>query len=161
MRQNVLLAVALCSHLMISGCGSEKVPNRDPVFPINGVITYKGRPVKGADVTFVCQEKDRSAFGRTDDNGAFQLTTYSSNDGAVAGKHTVVVQLVESIPAAKPEAPITSPDYQPPGPEDVARSMRPAKSGLPKKYADAKTSDLVAVINADGNNAEMKFDLKD
>ena len=68
---------------------------------------------------------------------------------------------MENIPPAKPEAPIDSPNYEPPSPDDVARAMRPAKSGLPKKYGDAKTSDLVAVVNADGANPEMKLELKD
>jgi hypothetical protein len=147
--------------LAASGCGGEAPPNRDPVFPIKGVVTYKGKPVAGADVTFFCQEKDRSAFGRTDKDGSFQLTTFGSNDGAVAGKHTVTVQLIENSEADKPVAPIDSPDYAPPTTQDVTRAARAVRSGLPRKYADQKTSDLTVEVKADGNNPDVKLELKD
>lgn len=146
--------------LLIQGCGDAPAPNRDPVFPVRGMVTYKGRPVVGADVTFICQEKDRGAFGRTDSKGSFQLTTFGANDGAVAGKHTVIVSLMESTEAKKSVAPIDSPDYQPPSMADALRAPRP-KSGLPGKYGDMKTSDLVVDVNADGNNEDVKIELKD
>jgi hypothetical protein len=160
MKWNVCL-LALVLAVFAEGCGGSSTPaNRDPVYPVSGTIIYKGKPVPGADVTFICQEKDRAAFGRTDSNGEFQLTTFSSNDGAVAGKHTVVVTLIENVAPAKPEAPLDSPNYAPPTMADSLRAPKP-KSGLPAKYSDVKTSDLVAVVNADGNNPPVKLELKD
>ena len=140
-----------------SGCGSEKKGNREPTFPVTGKITYKGRPIEGADVTFYCKEKDRSAFGRTDSEGAFKLTTFASNDGAVPGKHVVVVTKVDVPPPTK-IADISDPAYQPP--KEGQSTSPPAKKLLPARYMDVKTSDLIAVVNGDGPN-DMTLELKD
>jgi len=149
----------LASAAFLAGCGrGEDVSGRQPVFPVSGTVKYKGRPVAGADVTFVCNEKEKSAFGRTDDNGNFQLTTYSANDGAVAGKHVVVV--VKS--AAAP--PVTSVEPDDPNYDPIALAKTPPprlKSEFPARYSDPKKSDLIAVVNAEGGNTEMVLELKD
>jgi hypothetical protein len=150
----ILVSAGLC------GCGASQPTGREPVFPITGKITYKGRPVVGADVTFHCKEKDRAAFGRTDEKGAFQLTTFASNDGVVGGKHSVTVAKIENAPPTKPAADITSPDYEPPRPGAELMVPKP-KNQIPQKYASEKTTDLFAVVNEDGNNAEIVLELKD
>jgi hypothetical protein len=161
MRRLARVLSILGVSFLLTGCGgSETVKGRPQVFAVNGKLTYKGQPVKNADVTFVCKDQDRSAFGRTNDQGEFQLTTFASNDGAVAGKHTVVVSKLEDT-ENKPVAPIESPDYIPPTPESVARAARSVKNSLPKKYADAKSSDLIAVVSGDGGPNEMNLELKD
>ncbi|OAI53043.1 hypothetical protein AYO47_05560 [Planctomyces sp. SCGC AG-212-M04] len=152
------LITCCAAALFAAGCGSSAPSNREKVFPVKGKVVYKGKPVTNADITFICKEKDRGAFGRTDGDGVFQLTTFSSNDGAVAGKHTVVVTKVEVAAPAKQEAPIDSPDYVPPQP--MGR-VAPPKPQIPPKYSDAKTSDLIAIVNDDGNNAEITLELKD
>jgi len=146
--------------LLATGCGSEAPTNRDAVFPVKGTATYKGRPVVGADVTFFSQEKERSAFGRTDAQGAFELTTFASNDGAVAGQHKVVVSLYENVEPPKPVAPIDSPDYYPPTMADAQRASKP-KRGLPAKYGDQKTTDLTVEVKPDGSHGDVKLELKD
>jgi hypothetical protein len=147
---------------VFAGCGGggEEPAGRLPVFPVSGTVTYKGRAVGGADVTFVCSEKDKSAFGRTDEQGKFRLTTYSANDGAVEGKHVVVVSKI--VPPAQ-----TTPSYEPEDPRydpvavERAAVRVPIKNDLPAKYADVKKSDLIVVVNADGNSDDLKLELKD
>lgn len=143
----------LCAMILTGiafGCGGETV-KRDPVYKVRGVVTYKGKPVSGADVTFTCEEKGRSAFGRTNDSGEYELTTFGSNDGAVAGKHAVAISKIP-VPANTPTiAPTESDDYAPPG---IGKSTDPVKpkSDIPEKYATAATSGLVAQVNSDGEN---------
>jgi hypothetical protein len=139
------------------GCGGSDAPPM-PVYPVTGVVKYKGQPVKGADITFFNKEADRSAFGRTDDEGEYQLTTFSSNDGAVAGKSIVTITKFEAPPAST-AASVESEEYVPPG-IGQSTSPPPPKSSFPEKYGSQETSGLVAVVNADAPN-KIDFDLKD
>lgn len=142
--------------LLCFGCSSEKL-DRPPLYKVSGVVTYKGEPVTGADITFV--NEGRSAFGRTNDKGEYKLTTFSSNDGAVEGKHSVsIVQIPIVAPtAALPD--VESEAYQPPGIGEATMPEGP-KSTLPKKYADVASSGLVGVVNKEGDNV-INFDLTD
>jgi hypothetical protein len=151
---------ALCIAFL-AGCGDAgpKVP-RPPVFPVHGVVKYNGEPVVGADVTFTSETANRSAFGRTDENGVYHLTTFSGNDGAVEGKQTVlIVKTLAATPSA-PAASIDSPEYVPPGYETEPVAAEEPKAIIPAKYAKAETSGLIAVVNAENDN-QIDFNLVD
>ncbi len=130
-----------------------------PVYKVQGKVTYNGKPVVGANVTFTSETANKSAFGRTDDKGEYRLTTYGANDGAVEGKHIIVVSKQSVSASNKKEAPVTSTDYIPPGfaPEEPAA---PPTDLIPAKYAAAETSGLLAVIASKGPN-EILLELKD
>ncbi|QDT52055.1 hypothetical protein Pan44_00630 [Caulifigura coniformis] len=156
---------SVCFLLLVScvliGCGGADQPSgRLTVYPVGGTVLYKGRPVGAADVTFICAEKDKSAFGRTDEQGKFRLTTYSSNDGAVEGKHVVVVSKIAPPVQTSPQYEPEDPRYDPVAVEKAALRV-PVKNDLPAKYMDAKKSDLIVVVNADGNSEDLKLELKD
>lgn len=151
---SVMLSLVVCA----SGCGGGSKPPA-PVYPVSGSVKYKGKPVVGADITFFNSEANRSAFGRTDDKGEFQLTTFSAHDGAVAGKSVVTIAKVEVQEVTTPVASVDSPDYQPPGLNKSTNPVKP-KSSLPAKYASQETSGLTAVVSADAPN-KIDFDLKD
>lgn len=160
MRSFILLSAFVA--LAFSGCGgAAPAKGRQPVFVVHGKVTYQGQPVSGADVIFKSESVERSAFGRTDADGNFQLSTFGSNDGAVAGKHSVVI--MKSIVAAPstPEAPVESQDYVPPGFEKVKPTVAKAERGLPAKYAKVESSGLMAMVNEDGSPNEVNFELKD
>lgn len=144
----------------VAGCGgSDARTGSEPVYPVSGVITYKGKPVTGADVTFFNAEKNRSAFGKTDDKtGEYKLTTFSSNDGAVAGEHKVAVLKYEQPSATTPAANTESQAYVPPA---MGESTEPkaAKSDLPEKYGNQETSGLTATVKAEGANV-VNLDLE-
>lgn len=144
--------------LTVLGCGS-KPASRVPVFKVSGTVMYKGKPVTDADVTFHCQDQERAAFGRTDEQGKFRLSTFRPNDGAVAGKHAVTVVKVEAA-ATQQEAPLEDPAYNP---DAVAKQapVKPPKSSIPAKYASEKTTDLFYVVLDDGQNEEAVLELKD
>lgn len=159
MRSREISVFFLASSLLLSGCGGGKKSSRDPVYPVSGVVTYKGAPVPDADVMFLCKEKDRAAFARTDDQGKFRVTTFVPNDGAVAGKHIItVVKMLAAEPTVV--APVEDTAYQPPG-LNQSTDAKPAKNLIPAKYASDKTTDLFATITADNNNPEVKLELKD
>jgi hypothetical protein len=141
---------------LLVGCGGEKV-DRPDVYKVRGKITLQGKPVSGADITFSQREANRSAFGRTDENGEYQLTTFTANDGAIEGKHEITIVEIPPI-ASTPALPdIESESYQPPGLGE--ETMPVPKSSLNARYADPATSGLIAVVNKDGENV-IDFDLK-
>jgi len=157
--RSLLVSLAILESLTLAGCGGDTRPkNRDPVYKVSGQIMYKGSPVVQADVTFVCNEKKRSAFGRTDAQGKFSLTTFAPNDGAVAGKHVVLVRKIEATAGAGKEPEVSDAAYDPTKVD--GSKPQAAKNELPAKYGDAATSDLFAVVTAEGN-PEMVLELKD
>jgi hypothetical protein len=153
------LVVVVCSlaFSLNLGCGS-KPTSREPVYKISGTVHYKGSPVAGADITFLCEEKNRSAFGRTNDKGEFKLTTFAMNDGAVPGKHLVMVTKIEASGPSPKVAEITDQAYEPPKPGQ-STDVKP-KNAIPAKYGDAKKTDLFALVEA-GDNPPMKLELTD
>lgn len=151
-RCGILFCIAI-----LFGCGGNSSPV--PVYPVEGTLKYQGKPVAGADITFFNAEANRSAFGRTNDQGEFELTTFSSNDGAVAGKNVVTIQKFETPPPAATDVASTESEaYVPPGFNKSTDPPKP-KSNFPEKYGSQETSGLIAVVNAEGPN-KIDFDLK-
>lgn len=140
-----------CLLLLVFGCGKGEVERPVEVFPVSGHITYGGKPVANADVTFFNEAASRSAFGRTDTEGFYRLTTFAPNDGAAAGKHIVTVQKYEVAEPTEPVADIESTDYVPPTANASTNPVKP-KTTLPEKYASQSTTTLVAVVESSGEN---------
>lgn len=153
------LVACLLIAVFASGCGGSDGPPV-AVFPVSGVVTFNGKPVVGADVTFTNSEKKRSAFGRTNDKGEYRLTTFSANDGAVEGRS--VVSVLKAAPAVDvvAEADIDSEAYVPP---DVnakpVKSNKKQEAQLPERYSNPATSGLMAVISTDRENTH-NFELE-
>lgn len=140
------------------GCGSGAQETPVPVFPVTGKVTYMGQPVVGADIIFHHESSDRSSFGRTDDQGEYQMTTFSANDGAVDGKHGVTIVKFEAPTEVAVVADTESDAYEPPGFNKSTDAVTP-KTSLPEKFAQQATSGLIAVVNVDTPN-KIDFDLK-
>jgi hypothetical protein len=126
--------------------------------PVSGAVTYQGEPVAGAQVSFMAPEAARAAFGKTDAQRRFRLSTYGTNDGAVIGTHTLTV--------SKPEETVTGAGMSPDDPDGgYAAAMAQAaqqptvKGALPEKYGSPNTSDLRAEVTRDGPN-EFTFALE-
>ncbi len=97
----VLFACIVLTFLFV-GCGeSLDVPD---LAPVTGRVTQAGKPVDGANVTFL-PETGPSSGGMTDADGKFELDYSPNHKGAVPGKHTVKISKMsgeagdETIPA--------------------------------------------------------------
>ena len=129
---------------LLPGCSSEEPANPDLV-PVTGLVTYRGAPVADAIVTFRAADNSTSAFGQTNAEGIYRLTTKQTNDGALPGNYLVTVEKMATDSAG--QLPEDHPDY---GKAPIVDS-RP-RSLLPPKFAAPMSSGLQATVTADGDN---------
>ena len=125
------------SVVVLAGCGGGEMKTA----VVRGKVTYNGRPVPNGTITFVPEGGGPSATGQTGSDGTFALTTYKSDDGAVLGKHKVMIVAVQDTSNLLPEQ----------------RNL-PAPV-IPDKYLSTATSDLTATVEDKENRID--FDLKD
>jgi hypothetical protein len=146
------LIASLAVAAFLGGCGSKLPPGARPTKKVTVTVTYKGAPVEGANVTFVHQEGDPApANGRTGPDGKAKLKTYVEEDGAVLGKHKVLIEKSETVGGSN--VPQDSPEYNPNAPPPTIKYI------LPQKYSNF-ASGLTADVTEAGPN-EFTFDLKD
>ena len=145
--------------VLLAGCsGSSGPTNRRPTKPVKVTVTYKGKPVADATVTFINQEGDAApAYGKTDAQGVAKMKTYVEGDGAVLGQHKVTITKTESVGGGS-SALQDSKDYVPPA--GGATPLPTTKNLIPEKYGLLATSSLTAEVKKDGKN-EITFDLQD
>jgi hypothetical protein len=129
----------------IAGCGSGST-----TASVGGRVTYKGKPVANANVSFTPVEgMTRAATGLTDSSGRFTLGTFSISDGALPGKYRI------SVIARGPD--------RPPKPGETGSGMpgetMPGDPTIPTKYFAPDTSGLTYEVKRGSNTAN--FDLKD
>lgn len=120
------------------GCGS----GRPTCIPVTGTVSYRGQPVEDAGVAFI-PTQGRQASGKTNEQGRFILTTFSSGDGALLGEY--VVCIAKTIPNSQGKA-------------DSPYSNE--TSVLPSCYAKPAQSSLRASVTVAGPN-NFHFDLTD
>ena len=164
----VQFALTLCTALMItiSGCGgsSDGGTPRQPVYPVAGSIKLFGSPLPGATVAFAPQDGQPTAFGTTDEQGNFKLTTYDFQDGAAAGKFKVVVsKSANSAASAGNVATGDGSDHEAEAAAANSHDARNAKGGsvglVPPQYSNSQDTPLAADVNSSGDNS-FNFDLK-
>jgi len=113
-RWSGLFAISLCICL---GCSS----NGPQTYPVTGHVKYKdGKPLVAATVEFQSagggvDGKSISARGVTQSDGAYEISTFAPGDGAIAGKHRVLV--ISPLPPGeinpnKPPKPFIHPRFQ-------------------------------------------------
>lgn len=150
-----LLVLAACC--VLPGCSHS---DRPATFPVHGKVTYQGRPVAGATVAFLAPGAPRSAVGTTDQEGSFRLTTFETDDGAIAGTHVITViktngqPIVATAEAGQVE---NDPAAIEKAMQQTALQMRRAQSSVPARYADRKTSNLRQEVAPRENEVEIKL----
>src|SRR5262245_31004830 len=146
--------------LLAVGCGGKYTP-----VPVSGVVTLNGKPVEAATIYFYAfgDEKDgRPAFGTTDNNGKFQLSTMGNNDGALPRNYKVVItKYVPTLPNLKiPEFPNTvegraqRDDFM--YKNFAAKGIQPFTNSLPQKYGNTDSTPFSQNITGSAN---LKFEL--
>ena len=124
-----------------------------------------GKPIEGAVVTFQLEDGKENAIGTTNSNGEYKLSTFRPSDGAVPGLYRVAVskptaaELATDTPPAGQIASGDLPDdYAPPVEAPTAQNSK-AKSEIPEKYSNDKTSGLRATVTASNDN-HFEYDLE-
>lgn len=149
----IRISYAIMLLLVLVGCGSRGddkwLSQRPKTVKAHGTITYKGVSVDGAQINFIPeQETGTAAYGMSGENGEYRLSSFGSDDGAVAGEYSVTISKMESEEIPNP--------VDPNGPP-VGRKERYL---IPKKYGNAATSGLKATVSESGEN-KFTFELKD
>ncbi len=134
----VLGSLLLTSLAVSFGCGN----GRPETCSVTGQVLYRGRAVPGADVIFLC-EGNRPASAITDEAGHFELTTFTSADGALPGKYAVIISKTAPRNPAQNGSPY--PDV---------------KQLLPRQYTNPRCSGLEVTVSPDGEN-DFTFELHD
>ena len=133
-RRNLCLLVCLC--IFAVGCGN---PHELEVAPVQGTITYEGKPVTQGFVVFVPQ-KGKRATSPIDSTGHFSLSTYAENDGAIVGSHKVGIVAFENME-----------QYYLAQYSDTGNYKMPPEI-IPKKFGDPFSSGLTFAVESGSSN---------
>lgn len=136
---------------MMPGCSSADT-GKSLGGTVTGTVSYNGNPVEGAMVTFrPAGEGGQGAFARTDQEGKYELSSSAvGTSGVNPGDYVVTVtkkEVGESTVASEDD-----PNYDP-----YATGPAEAKSVLPKKYANAKTSGLEFTVKQGANDLPIEL----
>lgn len=138
--RNVFLCLSAAMALACASCGDN---NR--IYPVSGMVTYKGSPASGATVYFRRQGGDPMSehmiMGIVQENGTFELACGSLGNGAPPGEYDVLIEWKRVTGQSK------------------GRPQRGADK-LKGRYADQKHPRFHAVINAERNQVGS-FELTD
>jgi hypothetical protein len=98
-------AIAFAFLCALLGCSDSEIP----VARVHGTITIDGKPLAGGRVMFAPQPGNgninpgKPAYGRLDNQGRFELSTFGDGDGAVIGSHLVTITAPrDATPGKKP-----------------------------------------------------------
>jgi hypothetical protein len=127
--------------------------------PVKGVVTVDGKPLAKATVRFLpVAGNSRLAFGVTDGEGSFELTTEEPGDGIWPGEYKVVIH--EENPQAVAFTPPADPAKEW---GEWTKAMKTKKSGAPKAkivpaiYGDKDSTPLKWKVPADGQVAVFEL----
>jgi hypothetical protein len=138
--QGFVAALLLC----FVGCSQGDAPT---LADTQGIVTYKGRPLDAANVSFV-PESGPIAVGVTDAEGRFTLTTFGEK-GAPIGVCRIAIQAHGAFP----------PGFKPPvDPSGETGYVEPPWR-IPRSYGTIQTSGLTATIEANKLN-EVSLEVK-
>jgi hypothetical protein len=124
--------------LLLSGCN-----HRLPTYPVAGQFKFEdGSVPKFGEIEFFNAEHRLNARGKIERDGSFTVGTFTEGDGAVAGKHRIVVMQAVTTPL-------------------VARSVAEAQVKhdhgklIHQQYIDYRTSGLECEIVPGENRIEL------
>jgi len=159
------LAVLTLGFFLL-GCGGGP-----RVYKAVGTVTYQGKPVEGAQVTFA-YDNGNFANGLTDAAGKFNLT-YMGQPGAAPGKCSVTVIKKNVVNFLGPNAvkgPITTQeDINRMSPQQQQEFIDKLKQDelekdrdlIPARYGDPATSGLRFEITTSTSSNDYSIELKD
>ncbi|MBL8819849.1 MAG: hypothetical protein JNL58_27740 [Planctomyces sp.] len=94
LNRRIILFCSVAILATVCGCGKSPEP-WEIVHPARGTVTYKGKPIAGAELSFFPQDSTYPDSVRprakSADDGSFVVWTYAEGDGAPAGKYKVTI----------------------------------------------------------------------
>lgn len=149
-----LLVCASCC-LTLAGCGSGTPPGPEVVLA-KGKVSIEGDPLTGARLFFVPEAGSNSAIAgvaSTDSEGVFEVVT-NGTTGAAPGRYRVAVQYYTK-PDGTPFS-LTESDTESGMDLDQFIAMGQVKLGVPRRYSDPTSTDLLIEIPEAGiENIEL------
>lgn len=92
------LFLAMCGFVSL-GCGGD---TRPPTFPVKGKLLVDGKPAHEAFIWFhPADPKGQRSSAQADDKGDFQISSFTSGDGAPVGDFTLTFEWPEKSGAFK------------------------------------------------------------
>jgi len=151
--------VMLCGLLLLAGCGGGGIAG---LYPVTGTVTYQGKAVDGATVSFLNESEGRPATAITKSDGTYELFTLDSS-GALPGSYRVVVSKTEAGPEVAPDDlgfdPVTGADLSM---EQSAANAgkRPTKPKdlIPAKYSSPTSTPLTVEVKNSNNVIDLKLE---
>ncbi|MFI4874296.1 MAG: hypothetical protein ACIALR_03130 [Blastopirellula sp. JB062] len=143
MQRPHLTLTTACLCFLLSGCGGQQ---DFETAPAGGEVRYDGQPLPYGTVSFR-PKAGSPATGTIRPDGSFTLTTYHDGDGAILGKHEVLVNATE-LDAG------TAPPIQP------GTEMPVPKSLIPQKYQSFSTSGIEVEVKKGAKN-QFQIELHD
>ena len=139
MARNISRVVLLCGLLVLAagagGCQREPTWN---LAPVEGTVTKDGRPLANIQVVFLADvdagTQGPRTRGITDEAGHYRLRTDNGDDGAVPGKHRVVLLDPEARKGRMGRAP------QEPQPKEAEKAKDAPR--LPPRYGNFSETPL-------------------
>lgn len=163
-----ILALNILFLAVLSGCRDSGLPD---VAPVTGTVSYQGKPLEGATVTFLSGEgrlaAGELAFGTTDAQGRYELHlqpgTTETLMGAVPGEHRVTISKLVPPPGMTEQAYQQKLDAERAAGENAVYGaprdvVPPRVELLPEHYSSPHQTELTATVK-DGEQNEIPFDL--
>lgn len=126
-------------------------------YPVAGVVTLDGKPVKKASIAFEPEGQGQPGVATTDDQGRFAVHEVRTRDGIRPGGYRVAVFLAEFSP--RRGVPVSDvPDRVDKTSEEVSENRaKITRYVVPERYGVAATSGLT--VDVAGPMADLTFAL--
>lgn len=135
-----------------AGCGPRIVR-----YPVTGLVTLDGKPVKQASIAFVPEGQGQPGVATTDDEGRFAVHEVRTRDGMRPGAYQVAVFLAELSPRRGVPAP-DRPDRAGETSEEISENRtKIVRYVVPERYGVAATSGLT--VDVAGPMTDLTFAL--
>jgi hypothetical protein len=128
--------------VVLAGCGG----GGPKLVKVSGTLTYKGKPVTNASLDFM-PEHGRPSWGKTDEAGRFTLSYDRTREGAIVGKHKVMIKMRPTLDTVAEQQAVMM-GRRPP--------MSPEMATFFDKYSPQKSK---LEVQIDDNTKDLKLDL--